>query len=74
MNGVNGSTHRWPRAQAMITAQQQRTAAHIRYPPWSAGKEGLRALPPGGKSRPWRSPVWARPARRARRALTFHQP
>ena len=50
MNGVNGSTHRWPRAQAMITAQQQRTAAHIRYPPWSAGKEGLRALPPGANS------------------------
>jgi hypothetical protein len=47
MNGVNGSTHRWPRAQAMITAQQQRTAAHMRYPPWSAGKEGLRALPRG---------------------------
>jgi hypothetical protein len=74
MNGVNGSTHRWPRAQAMITAQQQRTAAHIRYPPWSAGKEGLRALPRGQIPPVARPPVWARPAWRARRALTFHQP
>ena len=74
MNGVNGSTHRWPRAQAMITAQQQRTAAHIRYPPWSAGKEGLRALPPGANSARGEAPRLARPARRARRALTFHQP